>query len=108
MGNFKDSKIHKNIEPIFRENKHIYIYIYYVVGHSAGGSATLELEKNFPDRKITTVTYNAPVFARRNPFANIFNDDDSKDYSKPLRFTSAWDPLVCLIITQGQHIRHQI
>ena len=89
MGNFKDSKIYKNIEPVFKENEDID----YVVGHSAGGSATLELEKNFPDRKITTVIYNAPVFARRNPLATIFSDDDSKDYSKPLRFTSAWDPV---------------
>ena len=47
MGNFKDRKIYKNIEPVFRENKDID----YVVGHSAGGSATLELQKNSPIEK---------------------------------------------------------
>ena len=47
MGNFKDSKIYKNIEPVFRENKDID----YVVGHSAGGSATLELRKISPIEK---------------------------------------------------------
>ena len=58
LGTFRKSKIHKNIEPIFKESEGID----YVVGHSAGGSATLELAQNFPARKITTVTYNAPVF----------------------------------------------
>ena len=47
MGNFKDSEIYKNIEPVFRENKDID----YVVGHSAGGSATLELQKKSPIEK---------------------------------------------------------
>ena len=51
MGSFKNSKIYKTIEPVFKENEDID----YVVGHSAGGSATLELEKNYPNRKITTV-----------------------------------------------------
>ena len=63
LGTFKDSKIYKNIEPVFENDKDID----YVVGHSAGGSATLELEKNYPDRKITSVTYNAPVFERGDP-----------------------------------------
>ena len=39
---FKDSKIYKNIEPVFKNNPEIN----YIVGHSAGGSAALELEKN--------------------------------------------------------------
>ncbi len=41
LGRFKDSKIYKNIEPIYKDNPQID----YVVGHSAGGSAALELEK---------------------------------------------------------------
>ena len=64
FGTFKDSKIYKNIDPVFKDNPQT---DYYVVGHSAGGSATLELEKNYPDRKITSITYNAPVFERADP-----------------------------------------
>ena len=44
LGRFKDSKIYKNIDPAFKDNPQID----YVVGHSAGGSATLELEKKLP------------------------------------------------------------
>ena len=40
-GTFKDSKIYKNIEPVFKDNPQIY----HIVGHSAGGSAALEFEK---------------------------------------------------------------
>ena len=47
MGIFKDSKIYKNIEPVFKNNPQID----YVVGHSAGGSAALELEKLIPIEK---------------------------------------------------------
>ena len=57
MGKFKESKIYKNVEDVFNEDSNID----YVVGHSSGGSAALELEKNYPNRKITSVTYNAPV-----------------------------------------------
>ena len=48
FGTFKDSKIYKNIEPAFKDNPEIN----YIVGHSAGGSAALELQKNYPDRKL--------------------------------------------------------
>ena len=47
FGTFKDSKIYKNIEPVFKDNPQID----YVVGHSAGGSAALELEKTFQTEK---------------------------------------------------------
>ena len=40
-GLFKDSKIYKTIEPIFKNNTNIDT----LIGHSAGGSAALELEK---------------------------------------------------------------
>ena len=39
------------------------------------------------------ITYNTPRLARANSLTNIFNDDDNTNYSKPLRFTSAWDPV---------------
>ena len=86
LGNFKDSKIYKNIEPIFRDNEDIDM----VIGHSAGGSATLELEKNYPDRKITSVTYNAPVF-ERSDYKKVINED-----MRPLRFAVALDPVSML------------
>ena len=35
-----------------------------VIGHSAGGSASLQLEKDYPDQILTSVTYPAPVFSR--------------------------------------------
>ena len=85
LGMFQKSKIYKNIEPVFKEDDNID----YVVGHSAGGSATLELEKNFPERKITSITYNAPVFERGS--SDIM--DVLKDDNKPLRFASGWDPV---------------
>ena len=82
LGIFRKSKIYKNIEPVFKEDK----TIDYVAGHSAGGSATLELEQNFPDRKITTVTYNAPVFEL------IDGDKWVDEDKKPLRFAILGDP----------------
>ena len=48
VGTFKDSKIYKNIEPIFKNNKDINV----IVGHSAGGSAALELEKKYNNYNI--------------------------------------------------------
>ena len=60
----------------------------YVVGHSAGGSATLELEKNYPDRKITSVTYNSPIFETVDP-----NKILNPRYARPLRFAIAGDPV---------------
>ena len=84
LGNFKNSKIYKNIEPVFLNNRDID----YIVGHSAGGSAALELENNFKkDRQITSVTYNAPVFERGDP-DKVFNED-----MRPLRFAIAGDPV---------------
>ena len=44
MGNFENSNIYKHIEPVFKENKDSD----YVVGHSAGGSAALQLKKKAP------------------------------------------------------------
>lgn len=86
LGIFRKSKIYKNIEPIFKENEGVD----YVVGHSAGGSATLELAKNFPQRQITTVTYNAPVFEMAD--GDKWVDEDKK----PLRFAVVGDPVSML------------
>ena len=38
-----------------------------IEGHSLGGSVVLQLQKNFPDRNLKTVTYGAPVW---DPFGN--------------------------------------
>ena len=51
----------KNAEDVIKNNPDIDT----VVGHSAGGSAALELEQNYPNR-FTSITYNAPVF---DPFS---------------------------------------
>ncbi len=83
LGIFRKSKIYKNIEPAFQEDKSID----YVVGHSAGGSATLELERNFPETKITSVTYNAPVFEQADPDKLL--DEDKKH----MRFATSGDPV---------------
>ena len=56
-----------------------------MVGHSAGGSAALELERHYPN--ITPITYNTLVFARANPESYINPDN------LPLRFTSGFDPV---------------
>ena len=58
-----------------------------MVGHSAGGSATLELERNFPETKITSVTYNAPVFEQADPDKLL--DEDKKH----MRFATSGDPV---------------
>jgi hypothetical protein len=86
LGIFRKNKIYNNIEPIFEEDK----AIDYVVGHSTGGSATLELGRNFPNRNITTVTYNAPVFEMAD--GDKWVDEDKK----PLRFAVAGDPVSML------------
>jgi len=83
LGTFKNSKIYKNIEPVFKESPDIDT----VIGHSAGGSAALELERNYPDRNITSITYNAPVFERADP-EKLLNED-----KKPMRFAVSGDPV---------------
>ena len=70
IGTFRKNKIYNNIEPVFKEGK----ATDYVVVHSAGGSAILEFEQNFPERNMTTVTYNAPVFEMAD--GNKWVDED--------------------------------
>jgi len=81
LGTFKNSKIYKNADEVFKNDESID----YVVGHSAGGSAALELEKNYPKRHITSITYSAPVFERADP-EKILNKEKA-----PLRFTHVGD-----------------
>ena len=88
LGSFKHSKIYKNVEPYFLENPDIDT----LIGHSAGGSAVLELQKNHEDRQITPITYNAPVFERGSSDPMAWVTDDNK----PLRFSTAWDPVSML------------
>ena len=80
-GSFRNSKIYKNAEPIFLNNPNIN----YVVGHSAGGSAALELEKNHTDRKMTSITYNAPVL-----------EQTRRPGEPPMRFAVMGDPVSLL------------
>lgn len=82
LGTFENSKIYNNAENFCNQNKE---NITTVTGHSAGGSAALELGTHYPD--ITPVTYNAPVFARANPESYINPDN------LPLRFASGFDPV---------------
>ena len=82
FGTFRNSAIYQRAEPAFKEDPGINM----VIGHSSGGSAALELEKRFPDRKVTSVTYNAPVFSPMNPGQLAEKD-------QPLRFKTLGDPV---------------
>ena len=82
LGKFRDSVIYQNVEPVFKADKAIDM----VIGHSAGGSAALELERNFPERQVTSVTYNAPVFSRADPIVWASGEH-------PLRFAISGDPV---------------
>jgi hypothetical protein len=81
FGNFKDSKIYRNADEVLKNDNNIDT----VVGHSAGGSAALEFEKNYENRNIHSVTYSAPVFERLDP-EKVMNIDKA-----PLRFTHSGD-----------------
>ncbi len=81
---FEGSKIYKNVDAYLKTHPEITE----LSGHSAGGSAALELEKNYPDRKFTSITYNAPVF---DP---IGNPEQIMDRTKaPMRFSVIGDPV---------------
>ena len=43
-----------------------------MVGHSLGGSVTLELAKNNPENNLFTTTYGAPVFSDSLQYGNRF------------------------------------
>ena len=81
LGTFKNSEIYQRAEPAFKADPKIET----VIGHSAGGSAAFELERNFPGRKVTTITYSAPVFSPLDPAQLAGN--------QPLRFKTVGDPV---------------
>ena len=82
LGIFDKSDIYKNAEKIYNENKD---KVKVVIGHSAGGSAALQLHQKYND--IIPITYNAPVFAISNGLSDV---DKSL---KPLRFVTRFDPV---------------
>ena len=82
LGNFAKSHIYQRAAEALEANPEISV----VVGHSAGGSAALELAQKYPDRGITPISYNAPVFEMVN---STWGDPDKA----PLRFAVAGDPV---------------
>jgi pimeloyl-ACP methyl ester carboxylesterase len=56
-GDLKDSERYQKVLEVFKNRGEINT----VVGHSLGGSVSLELQKNFPDRIQKSRTYGAPV-----------------------------------------------
>ena len=82
LGTFRNSEIYKRAEPAFKADPRINM----VIGHSAGASAAFELERNFPDRKVTTVSYGAPVFSP-------MSFDQLAGKNQPLRFKVVGDPV---------------
>ena len=56
-GDLRNSERYQKVQTKFEEQDQIDT----VVGHSLGGSVSLELQKNYPDRKLKSRTYGAPV-----------------------------------------------
>ncbi len=77
MGTFNKSKIYKNAEKALIDNPEIT----QVIGHSAGGSAALQLERDYSNKNLTSVTYSAPVFSIANIKQIVGKQED-----KPMRF----------------------
>jgi hypothetical protein len=77
MNTFNKSKIYKNAEKALIDNPEIT----QVIGHSAGGSAALQLEKDYPNKGLTSITYSAPVFSIANIKQIVGKQED-----KPMRF----------------------
>ncbi len=86
LGTFDKSEIYKNAEKIHNENKE---KVKIVIGHSAGGSAALQLHQKYPN-DIIPITYNAPVFS----IANGLSDVDKS--LKPFVFVTRFDPVSAL------------
>ncbi len=80
---YEDSYKYKNAEQVLKENPQVDT----LIGHSAGGSTVLELNKN-NDNKYKTRTYSAPVFS-------LFkNDNEINDNN--LRFRTQNDAVALL------------
>ena len=77
MGTFSKSKIYKNAEKALIDNPEIT----QVIGHSAGGSAALQLEKDYPNKGLTSITYSTPVFSIADIKQVVGKPED-----RPMRF----------------------
>ncbi len=77
LGIFNKSKIYKNAEKALIDNAEIDM----VIGHSAGGSASLQLEREYPNTNLTSVTYSAPVFSIADVKQVVGKQEDT-----PMRF----------------------
>ena len=82
LGTFAKSHIYQRAAAALEADPSISV----VVGHSAGGSAALELARKYPDRGVAPITYNAPVFERADP--NVWASGEH-----PLRFAISGDPV---------------
>ena len=60
----KQTQRYKDADQHLRKNPQIK----HLVSHSLGGSVALALQKNYPERKYTVVTYGAPVTIGLDPF----------------------------------------
>jgi pimeloyl-ACP methyl ester carboxylesterase len=56
-GDLRNSERYQKVKTQFEDQGQIDT----VVGHSLGGSVSLELQKNYPDRNLKSRTYGAPV-----------------------------------------------
>jgi len=58
-GDVRKSERYKDADELLQKNPQVKK----LVGHSLGGSVTLELQKQYPERNFETTTYGAPVTA---------------------------------------------
>ena len=68
FGLTKYSQRYQEADKMLKENPQITD----VVGHSLGGSVSLELAKNYPEKHLFTSTYGAPVFSDSMQYGNRF------------------------------------
>ena len=57
-GDVRNSTRYKQADEVLKQNPQVKK----LVSHSLGGSVSLELEKNYPQKNYETTTYGAPVF----------------------------------------------
>ena len=86
LGTFAKSHIYERAAAALEADPSISV----VVGHSAGGSAALELARKYSKRGIVPITYNTPVFEMADP--DVWGSPDKA----PLRFAVAGDPVSAL------------
>ena len=68
FGLTKYSQRYQEADKMLKDNSQITN----VIGHSLGGSVTLELAKNYPEKHLSTTTYGAPVFSDSMHYGNRF------------------------------------